>query len=42
MKIFVEVAEAGSFTAAAQQLDATTGYVSRSVSELEGDAYFSG
>src|SRR3954466_5699235 len=35
MKIFVEVAEAGSFTAAAQQLDATAGYVSRSVSELE-------
>ena len=35
MKIFVEVAEAGSFTAAAHQLDATTGYVSRSVSELE-------
>ena len=35
MKIFVEVAEAGSFTAAAQQLDTTTGYVSRSVSELE-------
>jgi DNA-binding transcriptional LysR family regulator len=35
MKIFVEVAEAGSFTAAANQLDATTGYVSRSVSELE-------
>ncbi|CAB3746102.1 LysR family transcriptional regulator [Paraburkholderia solisilvae] len=35
MKMFVEVAEAGSFTAAAQQLDTTTGYVSRSVSELE-------
>ncbi|CAB3762164.1 LysR family transcriptional regulator [Paraburkholderia humisilvae] len=35
MKIFVEVAEAGSFTGAAQQLDTTTGYVSRSVSELE-------
>ncbi|MFC0397663.1 LysR family transcriptional regulator [Paraburkholderia rhizosphaerae] len=35
MKIFVEVAEAGSFTAAAQQLDTTTGYISRSVSELE-------
>lgn len=35
MKIFVDVAEAGSFTVAAQQLDATAGYVSRSVSELE-------
>jgi len=35
MKIFVEVAEAGSFTAAAAQLDTTTGYVSRLVSELE-------
>jgi DNA-binding transcriptional LysR family regulator len=35
MKIFVEVAEAGSFTAAAQQLEATTGFISRSVSELE-------
>ncbi|MFM0084671.1 LysR family transcriptional regulator [Paraburkholderia sediminicola] len=35
MRIFVEVAEAGSFTGAAHQLDATTGYVSRSVSELE-------
>jgi DNA-binding transcriptional LysR family regulator len=35
MKIFVEVAEAGSFTAAAHQMDTTTGYVSRSVSELE-------
>ncbi len=35
MKIFVEVAESGSFTAAALQLDLTTGYVSRSVSELE-------
>jgi DNA-binding transcriptional LysR family regulator len=35
MKIFVEVAESGSFTAAANQLDATTGYVSRSISELE-------
>jgi DNA-binding transcriptional LysR family regulator len=35
MKIFVEVAEAGSFTAAAAQLDTTTGYVSRSISELE-------
>ncbi|KAA1002464.1 LysR family transcriptional regulator [Paraburkholderia panacisoli] len=35
MKIFVEVAEAGSFTAAANQLGNTTGYVSRSISELE-------
>jgi DNA-binding transcriptional LysR family regulator len=35
MKIFVEVAESGSFTAAAHQLDTTTGYVSRSISELE-------
>ncbi|MGF6781349.1 LysR family transcriptional regulator [Paraburkholderia sp. GAS334] len=35
MKIFVEVAEAGSFTAAANQLGTTTGYVSRSISELE-------
>jgi DNA-binding transcriptional LysR family regulator len=35
MKIFVEVAESGSFTAAANQLDTTTGYVSRSISELE-------
>lgn len=35
MKIFVEVAEAKSFTAAAQRLDATTGYISRSISELE-------
>jgi DNA-binding transcriptional LysR family regulator len=35
MKIFVEVAEAGSFTAAAHQMDATTGYISRAVSELE-------
>ncbi|RDU96899.1 LysR family transcriptional regulator [Trinickia dinghuensis] len=35
MKIFVAVAEAGSFTAAALELDATTGYVSRAVSDLE-------
>jgi DNA-binding transcriptional LysR family regulator len=35
MKIFVEVVEAKSFTAAAHQLDATTGYISRSISELE-------
>jgi DNA-binding transcriptional LysR family regulator len=35
MKNFVEVAEAGSFTAAARQLNTTTGDVSRSVSDLE-------
>ncbi|CDY78455.1 Transcriptional regulator, LysR family [Caballeronia glathei] len=35
MKIFVEVAEAGSFTAAANHFDATAGYVSRAISELE-------
>lgn len=35
MKIFVAVSEAGSFTAAAHQLDTTLGYVSRSISELE-------
>lgn len=35
MKVFVEVAEAGSFTVAARRLDSTTGYVSRSISELE-------
>lgn len=35
MKIFMAVAEAGSFTAAALELEATTGYVSRIVSELE-------
>lgn len=35
MKTFIAVAEAGSFTAAALDLDATTGYVSRTISELE-------
>ncbi len=35
MKIFIAVAESGSFTAAALELDATTGYVSRTISELE-------
>ncbi|WP_207002331.1 LysR family transcriptional regulator [Trinickia mobilis] len=35
MRIFVEVAETSSFTAAARQLDTSTGFVSRSVSELE-------
>lgn len=35
MKIFIAVAEAGSFTGAALEIDATTGYVSRTVAELE-------
>jgi DNA-binding transcriptional LysR family regulator len=35
MKVFIEVAEAGSFTGEANQLGTTTGYVSRSISELE-------
>ena len=35
MRIFVGVAEARSFTEAARQFDATTGFISRSVSELE-------
>jgi DNA-binding transcriptional LysR family regulator len=35
MKVFVEVAEAGSFTSAANHLELTTGYVSRSIMELE-------
>src|SRR5580704_12584694 len=35
IKIFVEVAEGSSFTAAAVRLGATTGYISRSVSDLE-------
>jgi DNA-binding transcriptional LysR family regulator len=35
MRNFVGVAESGSFTAAALQLNTTTGYVSRSISELE-------
>ncbi|MGA7781860.1 MAG: LysR family transcriptional regulator [Paraburkholderia sp.] len=35
MKIFIEVAESGSFTAAAEHLKRTTGYMSRSVSRLE-------
>jgi DNA-binding transcriptional LysR family regulator len=35
MRVFVRVVEAGSFTAAAQSLDATTGAMSRAVSELE-------
>jgi DNA-binding transcriptional LysR family regulator len=35
MRIFARVVEAGSFTAAAQSLDSTTGAMSRAVSELE-------
>jgi DNA-binding transcriptional LysR family regulator len=35
MKTFVAVAEAGSLTAAARHLDTTTGYISRSITELE-------
>jgi len=35
IKIFVEVAEGSSFTAAAVRLGTTTGYISRSISELE-------
>jgi DNA-binding transcriptional LysR family regulator len=36
MRVFVRVVEAGSFTAAAESLNATTGAMSRAVSELEG------
>jgi len=35
MRVFARVVEAGSFTAAAQSLDSTTGAMSRAVSELE-------
>jgi DNA-binding transcriptional LysR family regulator len=35
MRVFVRVVEAGSFTAAADSLNATTGAMSRAVSELE-------
>ncbi|WP_261539671.1 LysR family transcriptional regulator [Burkholderia multivorans] len=35
MRIFVRVAEEGSFTSAAQRLDITTAYASRSVAQLE-------
>jgi DNA-binding transcriptional LysR family regulator len=35
MRVFVAVSEAGSFTAAAHQLDMTLAYVSRAISELE-------
>ncbi|ABC38600.1 LysR family transcriptional regulator [Burkholderia thailandensis] len=35
MRVFVRVVDAGSFTAAAQQLNTTTAYASRAVSDLE-------
>lgn len=35
MRVFARVVEAGSFTAAAQSLNSTTGAISRAVSELE-------
>ena len=35
MRAFVRVVEAGTFTAAAESLDSTTGSISRAVSELE-------
>ena len=35
MRVFVRVVEAGSFTGAAQQLNTTTAYASRAVSDLE-------
>lgn len=35
MRVFAKVVDAGSFTAAAQLLDSTTGAMSRAVSELE-------
>lgn len=35
MRVFSRVVEAGSFTAAAQQLNTTTAYASRAVSDLE-------
>ncbi|ANB77522.1 LysR family transcriptional regulator [Paraburkholderia phytofirmans] len=35
MRVFAKVVDAGSFTAAAQSLDSTTGAMSRAVSELE-------
>ncbi|MGH8779432.1 LysR family transcriptional regulator [Paraburkholderia sp.] len=35
MRVFVRVVEAGSFTGAAQHLNATTAYASRAVSDLE-------
>ena len=35
MRVFVRVVEAGSFMAAAQQLNSTTAYTSRVVSDLE-------
>lgn len=35
MRVFTRVIEAGSFTAAAQSMNSTTGAMSRAVSELE-------
>ncbi|MDN7803273.1 LysR family transcriptional regulator [Burkholderia gladioli] len=35
MRVFMRVVDAGSFTAAAQQLNSTTAYASRAVSDLE-------
>lgn len=35
MRVFVHVVQAGSYTAAAQSLDSTTGAMSRALSELE-------
>src|ERR1700761_7851588 len=35
MRVFVRVVEAGSFTAAAESFDSTTGAMSRAVSDLE-------
>ncbi|WP_179404043.1 LysR family transcriptional regulator [Burkholderia guangdongensis] len=35
MRVFVRVVDAGSFTAAAQQMNTTTAYASRAVSDLE-------
>ncbi|WP_325095146.1 LysR family transcriptional regulator, partial [Burkholderia contaminans] len=35
MRVFVRVVDAGSFTAAAQQMNSTTAYASRAVSDLE-------
>lgn len=35
MRVFMRVVDAGSFTAAAQQMNSTTAYTSRAVSDLE-------
>ncbi|MEK7968508.1 LysR family transcriptional regulator, partial [Burkholderia contaminans] len=35
MRVFVRVVDAGSFTAAVQQMNSTTAYASRAVSDLE-------